>query len=308
MQVTNWKRWAIGGVAAATLATGSLWVVDSASAATPGPATIAPAQAQDMEMVRFGSGFRDRSFGRFDDMAETGQALLAEQLGISVEELQAAQDTAQAKERDAALAQAVTDGTLTQAQADAIKELEGLWGGRDLGRFRMGTDEHDVYLAEALGITVEELQAARDAAVQAGIAQAVTDGKITQEQADLMVAGLALKGYVGDRLQDVYEETVQQAVEDGVITQEQADQLLEGERGFFGRGIPQLDGGMRFPQFDGGRGHNRPGMRGGFPGGMMDDDFRGGMRDGMRGRLWDDSGDPDTQSNNGQYVTPDSLL
>ena len=51
-------------------------------------------------------------------------------------------------------------------------------------------------LAEALGITVEELQAAHEAAREAGIQQALDKGHITQEEADLMAAHHALKDYL----------------------------------------------------------------------------------------------------------------
>ena len=297
MQTKSWKRWAIGGVAAATLMAGSLWAVDSVSAAAPEPAAVAPVEVQNVQTVRFGPGTMGRGTRQFGVVGQTGETLLADALGISVEELQAAQDTAQAKVLDAALAQAVADGKLTQAQADAFKELQGLRGNRSFGEFRMGSEDHEAYLAEALGITVEELQAAKDAAAVAGLAQAVADGKITQEQADLMTAGLALKDYVGEKLQGIYEETVQQAVQDGVITQEQADQLLDSESGFFGRG--GFPGGMR--------GGFSDGMRGGFPGGMKGG-FSDGMRGGFPGGRWGGSVAPDIQSSNGSYAAPGSLL
>ncbi len=102
-------------------------------------------------------------------------------------------------------------------------------------------------LAAALGITVEELQAAQDAANAAALEQAVVDGLITQEQADQMAqfGGHALRGghfgALGDMdeflanelgisveaLQAAQEEAkaarLAQMVEDGVLTQEQAD-------------------------------------------------------------------------------------
>lgn len=69
----------------------------------------------------------------------------------------------------------------------------GFPGGPDLPGF--GYD-HQQYLADALGITLEELQAAELKARQAELAQAVEDGLITQEQADLMIARQQLSGYV----------------------------------------------------------------------------------------------------------------
>lgn len=104
----------------------------------------------------------------------------------------------------------------------------------------------DEYLAEALGITVEELQAAQAAAHAAALEQAVADGLITQEQADQLsqFGGYPRGGHfsaLGDMdellanelgisveaLQAAQEEAkaarLAQMVEDGVLTQEQAD-------------------------------------------------------------------------------------
>ena len=61
------------------------------------------------------------------------QALLAEELGISVEELESAQQAAFA----AAVAIAVEDGTITQEQADQILEGDGFLG-RGFGRRGFG--------------------------------------------------------------------------------------------------------------------------------------------------------------------------
>lgn len=56
--------------------------------------------------------------------------------------------------------------------------------------------EYDALLAEALGITVEELQAAYAAASSAALDQAVAEGFLSEEQADMMKARSALKEYV----------------------------------------------------------------------------------------------------------------
>ena len=102
-------------------------------------------------------------------------------------------------------------------------------------------------LAAALGITVEELQAAQEAANAAALEQAVADGLITQEQADQMAqfGGRSMRGgHFGtssdrdellanelgisvEALEAAQEEAqaakLAQLVEDGVLTQEQAD-------------------------------------------------------------------------------------
>ncbi len=127
------------------------------------------------------------------------QQLLADALGITVDELQAAYQTA----RDAAIDQAVEKGLITQEQADEMK----VWGGfgrrggfGGLGRLpkgvASGTIDENALLAEALGITVEKLQAARETANQAAIEQAIAKGLITQEQADAMLARKTLMSYL----------------------------------------------------------------------------------------------------------------
>lgn len=65
------------------------------------------------------------------------------------------------------------------------------------GRLGFGSSfDHDGFMADALGVTVEELQAARQAARDAALDQAVAEGLITEEQAELMKAGQALKQYI----------------------------------------------------------------------------------------------------------------
>ncbi len=213
-----------------------------------------------------------------------GSTYLADALGISVDDLQAAEETA----HEAAIQQAVDEGLITQAQADAILEHSGAFGFRG---FRipfvdMSGIDMDALLADALGVTTDELTAAREAAADATLAQAVEDGYITQEQADLMQARKALAEYLRDT--GAYDAAVQQAVADGVITQEQADAILENSRGFFGG-------------FDGMRGGRRGGMPGGeMPGGFNPGDMlqrfqqQGGMRgfDRFGGQSNDDSASP----------------
>lgn len=101
--------------------------------------------------------------------------------------------------------------------------------------------EYQTYLADALGITVEELQAAQQTAQNAMIDQAVADGALTQEQADLMKARHAFMQYFAGQAQQSVEDALNAAVEAGAITQEQADLLLENlgqmGRGMFGEGF-----------------------------------------------------------------------
>jgi len=163
-------------------------------------------------------------------------------------------------------------------QEDETEHWKGSFGGmRGSGHggrfeFRPGFD-YDAFLADELGVTVEELQDARQAAQEGALEQAVAEGVITAEQADLIQAGKALRQYIdpqeilsnalgidaadikaareageplhelfGDlepgeikeTLQAAYEEAVQQAIDEGVITESQAEQLQEnGFRGGF---------------------------------------------------------------------------
>lgn len=126
---------------------------------------------------------------------------LADALGVTVEELQAARQEA----ADAAIQAALDQGLITQEQADALT-LRGFFGGRGFrggwfgfpgraGKFSDAVD-YDALLAEALGISVEELQSAREEAQSAMLTQAVEDGLLTQDQADLILARRALQSYL----------------------------------------------------------------------------------------------------------------
>jgi hypothetical protein len=178
---------------------------------------------------------------------------LAEALGITADELQAAQQAA----NETAIDQALAQGLITQAQADALKERSGMFGRFD-GRMPHGmfglsgdTVDMDALLADALGITSDELNAARVEAQDLALAAAIESGRITQEQADQMKARQALQTYMqeqglGDQMRSLYENLVNQAVQAGVITQEQADAILSNSGRF---------GGMR--GFDGFHGRSR---------------------------------------------------
>lgn len=261
MNIQNhWKQIAIGAVAALAVSAGALWTVNNVSAATVAQ------QAQDWSLTDMVQDQFRRGGGRDGDKAMQidQQALLAEALGISEDELQ----TAQQEAFDAALAQAVEQELITQEQADALKERadqRGVPGFGKMGNFGGigGEIDQAALLAEALDITVDELKAAQETAVANGLKQAVEDGNLTQEQADMMQARMALREYLDERMQGAYEDAVQAALADGAITQAQADQLLSQEQ-MFGRGFggPGF-GGSEF----GGRGH------GGHGGGRGHDHF-----------------------------------
>ena len=164
------------------------------------------------------------------------------------------------------------DDTTTQTAPWGRGDMPGFgMKGFDMGGMR---GEYQGYLAEALSITVEELEAAQLKAQDAMLDQAVTDGTLTQEQADLMKARRAfMQFYAGqtDQTELSVEDALAAAVEAGAITQEQADLLLEqqgqmGRHGMFGG---MFDGGMLRDRMFGGDSHHRgmmPGMDGQMPG------------------------------------------
>jgi hypothetical protein len=184
---------------------------------------------------------------------------LATALGITVDDLNAAYQ----KANDATLADAVQKGLITQAQADELKTNGGAFpfGGRWAGWLVKQGIDYDAQLAQALGITTDQLQAATLKAFDASIDQQVAAGRFTQEQGDRIKGEHAL--YADPKfsaaLQDAYQAAVKQAVSDGVITQAQADLILQAadKRGF-GFGMPF----MGFPGF------GRGGMPKGGPAGQ----------------------------------------
>ena len=218
----------------------------------------ASAAAPAADEVSFSTQLFSGEMGRGRGFEGVDDEYLAEALGITTDELSAARQEA----RQAAVAAAVEQGLITQTQADALETGElrfTILGHWDSWLAENGID-YDSFLADALGITVEELEAARSAAVNARIDQAVEDGKMTEEQALLVKARYALGNSqkFQDSMLSAYQAAIQQAVEDGLITQEQADLLLEKAAQFDGR---IFDGLRMFGDLRGGhRSH------GGFPG------------------------------------------
>lgn len=174
------------------------------------------------------------------------EAVIADALGISVEELQAARDagtrledladaqgvemaTIEAAVYDAHVAavnDAVAAGDLTQAEADVLLERLAL---QQLARQVIDKDAIDAAVAELLGVTVEELQAAH------GDRAAMT--------ALLDAAGVT-RADVQATVEATRQALVDAAVADGTLTAEQAEQILAGgPRG--GHGGPGGRGGRR---------------------------------------------------------------
>ena len=126
-----------------------------------------------------------------------GEAYLAEALGITVEELQAAQTAAW----EAAVDQALEDGLITEAQATRLKAQGAAPHGRGRGMLVFLAGDKDAFdfdtlLAEQLGMSVEELSAARDEAFELTVQAGLDSGQLSEEQAELMRAHHALKDYI----------------------------------------------------------------------------------------------------------------
>ncbi|NMC12449.1 MAG: hypothetical protein GYA34_06140 [Chloroflexi bacterium] len=146
---------------------------------------------------RFGFGGPGRPGEAQDENKIDYHAYLAETLGISEDELKAAQETA----RKAMLADAVANGDITQEQVDLMEIRQALSSYLDPRALQVKAlgiteDELKAYLDErksmedilsAVGMTTEEYQEALQAAYKEAVAQAVTDGAVTQEQADLFL-------------------------------------------------------------------------------------------------------------------------
>lgn len=177
-----------------------------------------------------------------------GNEALAQALGISVDELQSAQQ----KAAEAALKQAVDQGLITEKQAEWFQSHSPRFpfGNRIFVWLNQNGIDLNGLLAEALGISVEELHEARQKAVEIAIDQAMANGKITQEQADLMKARRALfsnQNFI-NAMRSAFEAAVKKAVEEGVITQAQADLLLQHRQS-----RPDWQGMPDFPPLFGGQ-------------------------------------------------------
>jgi hypothetical protein len=150
---------------------------------------VAAVTGEPVTLAHFGPGGGGPGFGGHhgEGLAADG-TYLAEALDITVEELDAAKEEA----LGAALEQAVADGLITQAQADDILSNGGGWGWHGLSL----TLDMESYLADALGISITELETAKNEAHEAAVNAALEAGTITQEQADYLLAKQAVKSAV----------------------------------------------------------------------------------------------------------------
>ena len=141
-----------------------------------------------------------------DTTREERQELFASELGLSVEALEAASEAAE----DAAIAEALANGDITQEQVDTKEAKEA---------FKEVFDKKEAK-AEVLGLTVEELEAAKEAGTSKE--EILENAGLTQEEA---------KAAIEQAKADALEE----AVTNGDITAEQAE-LIENAPERNGRG------------------------------------------------------------------------
>ncbi len=153
-------------------------------------------------------------------------------------------------------------GLADGACAEAIAEALGLTVEELQARLADGERLPDV--AEALGVEWADVQEAIEAARVAQIEQAVADGDLTQEEADQILERMAQRADLSEAMEAMRLYQIEQALAAGAITQEQADLLQE-----FGGGWGKMRGGRMGL---GGLGGMRGGRMG--PGGL------GGMRGG----------------------------
>lgn len=151
---------------------------------------------------------------------------LAAALGISVEELTAAREKAFTSAVDTALEAEY----ITASQAETLKAGDPIFRTlyRYLGETERAEFDQEVYLAEALGISETELEAAYDAVRQARIDELVAEGTITQDEADLRAAYQALRESTtfAENMKQAMIEAINAEVEAGTLTQAQADLLI----------------------------------------------------------------------------------
>lgn len=100
----------------------------------------------------------------------------------------------------------------------------GPWGGR-FGMRGESPARHEEAMAQALGTTVEKLRAAQDKVFTDRLAEAVKDGRLTQEKADLMIAGQKLARSIDP--QAVMAQALGMSTED--LKQAQADGKSMGD-------------------------------------------------------------------------------
>lgn len=181
---------------------------------------------------------------------------IANLLGISVDEYDTAVDTAE----EQVLAQAVTDGWLTQAQADRIQErLDWNWQGGWMGKGFWGPRAGWGYRGDSL------ISVAADA-LDMSLTELVDEFKEGKSIAEVATEKGVDRQSIADTYLAQYAEKLDGAVEDERITQKQADQLLASMEEAVAEQLDAACGGCWAGGFMGRGGRGRGGWFGGFPG------------------------------------------
>ena len=116
------------------------------------------AQSISAETTDLQDGWMGKRGGVFSNIDNQNEGSLAQALGISLEDLKAAKDSAWQKTID----QALQDRLITQAQAEMLQENNT--GSKTFGvfhRWLIGGTDYNTKIADELGISVEELDAIR---------------------------------------------------------------------------------------------------------------------------------------------------
>lgn len=210
---TKWIYMLVGGVLAIGLVTGAGFVYLRSEAASQ-----RPPENPGMNMSVPAAGWLsdgDRPMGKYEQA-------LADALGITLEKLQSAYDAAWT----ASIETAVSEGKLTEEQAKQILERgrPPLRGRRGPGSWETDPNER---LAVELGISVSTLETAQEEARKTVIAKAIETGALSEEQVMLMETHQLLAPYMQAAMADAYVNAVEQALSEGAITQSQADLILE---------------------------------------------------------------------------------
>jgi competence protein ComGC len=140
---------------------------------------------------------------------------------VQGDEIKSALETARTASRDSVLASLVADGTITQAQADEFASAIGT--GKPGKQIKSLVESLDAETAQKIRAAFDT---GRDSAMSSALDSLVSDGTITQEQADAVVANKPAKGQGGKGRGDKGQGgRTNPLVTDGTITQEQANSV-----------------------------------------------------------------------------------
>ncbi len=172
---------------------------------------------------------------------ELYQEALAEKLGVTVEELQAAQDAARTDMLDDALA----SGRITEEQAERLRNAEPGERRHGVGqRVRHGIGNVLESAAEILGLTTDE--------VRAGFSEGQSLNDMAAEQGVTDLEAQLVSKLTAD---------IEAKVADGSITREQGDQMIEKLSEHVSK-VVSHEGGKDGGRFGGHRGGGRGGPAG----------------------------------------------